>query len=140
MLFVVVYQQPRPGPKLPKGEHYLTIGWKQVRTMREPFSFTNLFVSQIWRALTQYKKLPHTFIYLFAFFLLADVCVIFRQFSYVLILNSHWKGLNTTGTLVTICQNDKFHFSFLYNTYLGLSQAVTSTIRYLKFLSFLLPG
>ena len=28
----VIYQQPRPGPKLPKGESYLTIGWKQVRT------------------------------------------------------------------------------------------------------------
>ena len=27
----VVFQQPRPGPKLPKGENYFTIGWKQVR-------------------------------------------------------------------------------------------------------------
>jgi hypothetical protein len=26
----VIFQEPRPGPKLPKGEHYLTIGWKQV--------------------------------------------------------------------------------------------------------------
>lgn len=26
----VVFAQPRPGPSLPKGEHYLTIGWKQV--------------------------------------------------------------------------------------------------------------
>ncbi|PSR81037.1 hypothetical protein PHLCEN_2v6568 [Hermanssonia centrifuga] len=70
--------------------------------------------TQIWYALKQYKKLPYTFIYLFAFFLLAD-------------------GLNTTGTLVSICQNDKFQFSFLYNTYLGLSQAVTSTISTLGF-------
>jgi hypothetical protein len=30
---------------------------------------------------------------------------------------------------VSICQNDKFSFSFLYNTYLGLAQAITSTIR-----------
>lgn len=29
---LVVYQQPRPGPKLPTGESYLTIGWKQVAT------------------------------------------------------------------------------------------------------------
>ncbi|KAF7302865.1 Autophagy-related protein [Mycena kentingensis (nom. inval.)] len=57
----------------------------------------------------QYKQLPHTFLYLFAFFLLAD-------------------GLNTTGTLVYICQNDKFSFSFLQNTYLGLAQAITSTL------------
>ncbi|KAJ7053985.1 vacuole effluxer Atg22 like-domain-containing protein [Mycena amicta] len=87
-----IYQQPRPGPPLPKGEHYVTIGWKQI-----------------WAACKQYKQLPYTFIYLFSFFLLAD-------------------GLNTTGTLVSICQNDKFQFSFLQNTYLGLAQAITSTI------------
>ncbi|THH07927.1 hypothetical protein EW146_g9161 [Bondarzewia mesenterica] len=86
-----IFQQPRPGPSLPQGESYLTIGWKQI-----------------WIALKQYKKLPYTFIYLCAFFLLAD-------------------GLNTTGTLISICQNDKFSFSFLQNTYLGLAQAITST-------------
>ncbi|CAK5263510.1 unnamed protein product [Mycena citricolor] len=86
-----VFQAPRPGPPLPKGKHYMTIGWKQI-----------------WAVCNQYKQLPYTFIYLFAFFLLAD-------------------GLNTTGTLVSICQNDKFSFSFLQNTYLGLSQAITST-------------
>ncbi|THH11038.1 hypothetical protein EW146_g8182 [Bondarzewia mesenterica] len=86
-----IFQQPRPGPSLPKGESNLTIGWKQV-----------------WIALKQYKKLPYTFIYLCAFFLFAD-------------------GLNTTGTLISICQNDKFSFSFLQNTYLGLAQAITST-------------
>jgi len=92
-----IYQQPRPGPPLPKGEHYVTIGWKQI-----------------WAAFKTYKKLPYTFIYLFSFFLLAD-------------------GLNTTGTLVSICQNDKFSFSFLQNTYLGLAQAITSTMSTLGF-------
>ncbi|KIM52630.1 hypothetical protein SCLCIDRAFT_1223571 [Scleroderma citrinum Foug A] len=92
-----IYQLPRPGPPLPKGEHYLTIGWKQI-----------------WAALKTYQHLPYTFVYLFAFFLLAD-------------------GLNTTGTLVSICQNAKFNFSFLTSTYLGLSQAVTSTISTLGF-------
>ncbi|KAL5527851.1 hypothetical protein ACEPAG_6652 [Sanghuangporus baumii] len=92
-----IFQQPRPGPPLPKGESYLTIGWKQI-----------------WEAVRHYKKLPYTFIYLISFFLLAD-------------------GLNTTGTLVSICQNDKFQFSFLQNTYLGLSQAITSTISTLGF-------
>ena len=43
------------------------------------------------------------------------------------------QGLNTTGTLVSICQNDKFQFSFLQNTYLGLAQAITSTISTLGF-------
>ncbi|KAK0243386.1 MFS general substrate transporter [Armillaria nabsnona] len=92
-----IFQQPRPGPPVPKGEHRFTIGWKQI-----------------WQALKQYKQLPYTFIYLFAFFLLAD-------------------GLNTTGTLVSICQNEKFSFSFLQNTYLGLSQAITSTASTLGF-------
>ncbi|KAG9317758.1 MFS general substrate transporter [Chiua virens] len=87
-----IYQSPRPGPPLPKGEKYITIGWKQI-----------------WVAVKTYKSLPHTFVYLIGYFLLAD-------------------GLNTTGTLVAICQNDKFSFSFLQNTYLGLSQAITSTI------------
>ena len=27
---LVIYQSPRPGPPLPRGESYLTIGWKQV--------------------------------------------------------------------------------------------------------------
>ncbi|KAG1873634.1 autophagy-related protein 22-like protein [Suillus subalutaceus] len=92
-----VFQEPRPGPELPKGEYYLTIGWKQI-----------------WAALKTYKHLPYTFVYLFSYFLLAD-------------------GLNTTGTLVSVCQNDKFSFSFLQNTYLGLSQAITSTISTLAF-------
>ncbi|KAJ8519663.1 hypothetical protein ONZ45_g3385 [Pleurotus djamor] len=92
-----IFQQTRPGPPVPKGEHYLTIGWKQI-----------------WRAFQEYKRLPYTFVYLFAFFLLAD-------------------GLNTTGTLVSICQNDKFQFSFLENTYLGLAQAITSTASTLGF-------
>ncbi|KAG2141648.1 autophagy-related protein 22-like protein [Suillus cothurnatus] len=93
----VVLQEPRPGPSLPEGEHYMTIGWKQI-----------------WATLKTYKHLPYTFVYLFSFFLLAD-------------------GLNTTGTLVAICQNNKFSFSFLQNTYLGLSQAITSTVSTLVF-------
>jgi hypothetical protein len=44
-----------------------------------------------------------------------------------------YQGLNTTGILVVICQNDKFKFSFLQNTYLGLAQAVTSTASTLGF-------
>ncbi|KAH8987572.1 MFS general substrate transporter, partial [Lactarius hatsudake] len=84
-----IFQQPRPGPKLPKGESYLTIGWKQI------------FV-----ALRQYKKLPNTFVYLFSIFPISD-------------------GLGTTLTLVAICQNEQFTFSFLQITYLNLVQVVT---------------
>jgi hypothetical protein len=28
---LVIFQEPRHGPPLPEGEHYLTIGWKQVK-------------------------------------------------------------------------------------------------------------
>lgn len=56
-----IFQQKRPGPKIPKGSNYATIGFKQV-----------------WLALREIRSLPQTFLYLLAFFLLAD-------------------GLNTTG-------------------------------------------
>jgi hypothetical protein len=67
----VIYQQPRPGPKLPKGESYVTIGWKQVRNYLLISVESNS--KQIWVALKQYKELPYTFTFLFSFFLLADV-------------------------------------------------------------------
>jgi hypothetical protein len=37
----VVFQEPRPGPGLPKGEHYLTIGWKQVNIYRDTVTFAH---------------------------------------------------------------------------------------------------
>jgi hypothetical protein len=79
--------------------------------------------------------LPYTFIYLFSFFLLADVghLRIICLASYEQLTFFDLQGLNTTGTLVSICQNDKFSFSFLQNTYLGLAQAITSTISTLGF-------
>ncbi|KAG4415241.1 hypothetical protein IFR04_011652 [Cadophora malorum] len=92
-----IFQLPRPGPKIPKGSNYATIGWKQV-----------------WLALKEIKHLPQTFIYLVAFFLLAD-------------------GLNTTGSLVGIIQNNIVQFSFLEITYLGIAQAacsITSTFGF----------
>jgi hypothetical protein len=128
----VIYQQPRPGPKLPKGESYLTIGWKQVIYLT--FSLTRTsFLNQIGVALKQYKKIPHTFIYLFAYFLLADVCHSLHIRICLTYFADLDQGLNTTGVLVVICQNNKFKFSFLQNTYLGLAQAVTSTSSTLGF-------
>jgi MFS-type transporter involved in bile tolerance (Atg22 family) len=62
-------QKKRSGPAIPKGSHWFTIGWKQIIM-----------------ALRQYRRLPYTFIYLLAFFLLAD-------------------GLNTTGSVISIVQN-----------------------------------
>lgn len=92
-----MFQQPRPGPKVPRGSNYITIGFKQVLL-----------------ALKEIRHLPQTFLYLTAFFLLAD-------------------GLNTTGTLVSIIQNNIVSFSFLEITYLGLAQAtcsITSTFGF----------
>jgi len=72
--YLVIYQQPRPGPQLPKGESYLTIGWKQVHAgLSHPVPTRVSFLDKIGVALKQYKKIPHTFTYLFAYFLLADV-------------------------------------------------------------------
>ncbi|KAJ5736351.1 uncharacterized protein N7483_001476 [Penicillium malachiteum] len=87
-----VFQQKRPGPKIPKGSNYATIGFKQI-----------------WLAMREIRSLPQTFLYFVAYFLLAD-------------------GLNTTGTLVSIIQNDFVSFSFLQVTYLGITQSVCSII------------
>lgn len=89
---------------------------------------------KIWQAAKHYKQLPYTFIYLIGFFLLADVRLLDHPSAlgpptHVLPL----QGLNTTVALVAICQNDKFSFSFLQTTYLGLAQAITSTISTLTF-------
>ncbi|KAJ5960364.1 uncharacterized protein N7479_007514 [Penicillium vulpinum] len=92
-----IFQQKRPGPKIPKGSSYTTIGFKQI-----------------WLAIREIRSLPQTFLYFFAYFLLAD-------------------GLNTTGTLVSIIQNDSVSFSFLQITYLGITQAacsITSTFGF----------
>ncbi|KAE8348845.1 autophagy-related protein Atg22B2 [Aspergillus coremiiformis] len=87
-----VFQQKRPGPPVPEGSNYATIGFKQI-----------------WVALREVRSLPQTFLYFVAYFLLAD-------------------GLNTTGTLISIIQNNQVSFSFLQLTYLGITQAVCSTI------------
>ncbi|RAH45036.1 uncharacterized protein BO95DRAFT_443491 [Aspergillus brunneoviolaceus CBS 621.78] len=85
-----IFQQKRPGPRIPEGSSYATIGFKQI-----------------WLALRKVRSLPQTFLYFVAYFLLAD-------------------GLNTTGTLVSIIQNDFVAFSFIQVTYLGIAQAACS--------------
>ncbi|KAF7714407.1 Autophagy-related protein [Penicillium ucsense] len=92
-----LFQQKRPGPPVPKGSNYATVGFKQI-----------------WLAVREIRSLPQTFLYFVAYFLLSD-------------------GLNTTGTLVNIIQNDRISFSFLQLTYLGITQAacsITSTFGF----------
>lgn len=50
-----IFQQKRPGPKVPKGSSYATIGFKQI-----------------WLAIREVRALPQTFLYFLAYFLLAD--------------------------------------------------------------------
>ncbi|KAM0116179.1 hypothetical protein ACP6JC_007258 [Aspergillus fumigatus] len=50
-----IFQQKRPGPQVPKGSNYATIGFKQI-----------------WLALREVRSLPQTFLYFIAYFLLAD--------------------------------------------------------------------
>ncbi|WAQ90104.1 hypothetical protein PtA15_12A89 [Puccinia triticina] len=50
-----VFQNPRPGPPLPRGQNPFTIGWHQL-----------------YAAFKNATQLPYTFTYLVAFFLLAD--------------------------------------------------------------------
>ena len=111
--------------------------WLETGTLPSALSFSVLisFSNQIWVALKQYKKFPHTFTYIFAYFLLADVRAVLHMYvdAKLTYSGNHDQGLNTTGTLVSICQNEKFAFSFLQNTYLGLAQAVTSTASTLGF-------
>lgn len=80
-------------------------------------SYMTIGFKQVLLAIREVKHLPQTFTYLVAFFLLAD-------------------GLNTTGTLVGIIQNNIVNFSFLEITYLGLSQAICSIMSTFGFWYF----
>lgn len=81
-----LWEKKRPGPPLPKGDNYLTFGFKQT-----------------YFAFKQCYKLKQTFMYLIAFFLLAD-------------------GINTVITLVAIAQTQVVEFSATQNTYLIMVQ------------------
>ncbi|KAL4810299.1 autophagy-related protein 22-like protein [Aspergillus unguis] len=82
---------------------------RQGPPVPEGSNYLTIGFKQIWLALRKIRSLPQTFIYYIAYFLLAD-------------------GLGTTEQLVSIIQNDLIEFSFLQLTYLGLCQAVCSTI------------
>lgn len=83
---------------------------------------------QILTAMKQYKRLPYTLVYLFSFFLLAGVCYTICS-PFMALSSVCLQSINTTTTLVSICQNSHFNFSFLQVTYLGLAQGITSALR-----------
>lgn len=134
---LVVYQQPRPGPKLSKGESYLTIGWKQVPAQLLSAFLDTVSYSQLdMDGLGAIQEIA-SHVHIPVCFLSPRRCashplhlVWYESDSIILDLD---QGLNTTGTLVSICQNDKIAFSFLQSTYLGLAQAICSTASTLGF-------
>jgi len=88
----------------------LTSSLAGSRSSRLSNSTSGCRESQLCDPTSRKELIPrHTFTYLGAFFLLAD-------------------GLNTTGFVIGIVQNEHIQFSFLESTYLGLSQAATSTL------------
>jgi MFS-type transporter involved in bile tolerance (Atg22 family) len=87
-----LWEKRRPGPELPAGDNYLTFGLKQT-----------------WFTAKQAWTLKQTFLYLVAFFLLAD-------------------GIGTTITLVTIAQTQVVEFSATQNTYLIMVQGGSTAL------------
>ncbi|KAL5339159.1 autophagy-related protein 22-like protein [Aspergillus crustosus] len=108
-----IFQQKRPGPKVPDGSSYATIGFKQI-----------------WLALKKIRSLPQTFLYYIAYFLLADGLNTTGPYPTNPLLHTSTSTNRNlgqiTGTLVSIIQNDFIDFSFLQLTYLGITQAVCS--------------
>ena len=82
----LLWEKRRPGPKIAKGDNYVAFGFKQL-----------------WFTVKQAWKLKQTFLYLIAFFFLAD-------------------GIGTTTSLVAIAQTQTVLFSVTENTYLILTQ------------------
>ncbi|RDL40561.1 uncharacterized protein BP5553_00540 [Venustampulla echinocandica] len=87
-----LWEKKRPGPPLPKGDNYLTFGAKQT-----------------WFAAKQAWTLKQTFLYLIAYFLLAD-------------------GIGTTWSLIAIAQTQAVSFSATQNTHLILVQGVSAAV------------
>ncbi|KAI9247462.1 autophagy-related protein 22-like protein [Phascolomyces articulosus] len=83
-------QKKRLGPPLPKDANYFTYGWKTLG-----------------RALKEYRRLPQTFIYLIAYFLLYDAV----------------QSMNTVTSVLTYTMTD---YDGLIQTYMSLVQAVCS--------------
>lgn len=111
-----ILQKSRRGPSLPKGAHWWSVsglclaiveltlsGWLDSNLHRGQGDKTTAVSGRRLAGLMT----SYTFIYLGAFFLLAD-------------------GLNTNGTLVGIVQNQKIQFSFLQSTYLTLVSGACS--------------
>jgi len=87
-----LWEKKRPGPKIPKGDNYLTFGFRQT-----------------WFALKEAWTIKQTFLYLVAFFLLAD-------------------GINTCITLIIIAQTEAVSFSATQNTYMIMVQGGSATV------------
>ncbi|KAG2216250.1 hypothetical protein INT45_010116 [Circinella minor] len=93
-----IVQKKRPGPPLPRNANYFTYGWKTLGT-----------------ALKEYRRLPQTFVFLLAYFLLFDAV----------------QSMNAVTQVLTYTITD---YDGLMQTYLSLVQAVCSIIGCFLFL------
>ena len=133
----VVFQQPRPGLPLPKGAHYVTIGWKQVRLSQYQHvarTRTCLNHDLIDLGCAPAIQTAPIHIHILDGCLLVSGREFLESLHRVLVwistnLGAVEQGWNTTLNLVLICQNNTFQFSLLQNTYLSLAHGVASVIR-----------
>lgn len=102
-----VFQQSRPGPPLPTGSNYFTIGWKQILV-----------------ALKEIRQLPQTFLYLISVFLLADG--IATTSTVVLILQAqaieyNFLKLTYIGIVTAVCSTFSTFGFWYFQKYFGIS-------------------
>lgn len=95
-----ILHKKRPGPPLPPNTNYFTYGWIKVG-----------------RALREYKRLPHTFLYLLGYFLLSD-------------------AVASTNQVTQVLTNILTNYDGLVQTYLNLVNSACSILGCLIFLYF----
>ena len=121
----VIFLQPRPGPKLPEGESYLTIGWKQVRGHFVLLHLLAYFELDLCCFEGVQEIAIHIYLSTGTLSPVGCRCSHHNKHTTLTQWWFHWQGMGTSITLVSICQNEHFTFSFLQNTYLSLVRVVT---------------
>ncbi|KDQ17237.1 hypothetical protein BOTBODRAFT_30053 [Botryobasidium botryosum FD-172 SS1] len=117
-----IFQQPRPGPPVPKGTSMLTFGSKQI-----------------WMALRQCKRLPNTFTYILAFFFLADgvnttqsliLIIQNEKFNFSFLMNTYSSIANGSASVLSCLAlwYIQKHYKISAKTMLGITNIGTIMI------------
>jgi UMF1 family MFS transporter len=97
-----MYLQTRPGPPLPSGENYILFSWKKGIS---PFGNHQRLVYQFFHlvlyTISQFKRLPNTFLFLTAYLIYAD-------------------GISTVATTAILFGQDVLNLSATESTVMGL--------------------